>query len=306
MRHGVCVSDLRGLDVNLLRVLDVLLEEQNVTRTAERLDLTQSTVSGALRRLRDIFGDPLFVRQQRGLLPTPRGLALVGPVKEALASIGRVLDAEPFDPARTERVFTISASDYAQLALLPRLAERLAREAPGSRLATRPTNRRRAHEELANGRLDLWLTIPEAASGTLRARTLWAETYVCAMRAGHGLAGGPMSLEAFAAARHVVVSPERGEFRAATDIALAAVGRSRSVVMSTDGFAVVPAVLAASDLIAMLPSRLVAGDSRLAAVAPPVAVPGFALIAAWHERLQQDPAHAWLRALVADIAGESQ
>jgi DNA-binding transcriptional LysR family regulator len=296
------MADIKTFDLNLLRVLDALLDERSVSKAAVRLNLTQSTVSGLLARLREALGDTLFVRRQRGMMPTPRALALAEPVKALLQNAARILEGESFDPARSERTFAIAATDYAQYALLGPMVAFLEQTAPNVRLAFIPTEPARIEREMSEGRLDLWLTQPEDAQPRLRSRELYKERYVGAVRADHPIEGPRLSLAQFCRLRHVIISPDGGGFSGPTDAALAATGRQRRVIVSANSFAVVPHILKSSDMIAVLPERLVRDRSDLKLLTPPIAIAGFTMIAAWHERFQRDPAHVWFRENLARIA----
>lgn len=297
------MSDIRSLDFALLQALDVLLDERSTTRAARRLGLSQSTVSGMLARLRTIFEDPLFVRSQHGLVPTPRAEALWPAVKELLSGAESLLARPRFDPAESTRTFCVSVNDYMQRALIVPLIARLRREAPGLRLAVRPLVVSGLIERTARGEIDLAITLPEFAAPELQARLLYQEHYVGVVRPKHPLAGRKVSLDDFCAHEHLLVSPGDGGFQGPTDEALARVGRRRTVRLSLPSFLLVPEVLASSDLIALAPARLAASfGRRVRSFVPPVPVAGFDVIAAWHRRAQQDPAHAWLRKRLADLA----
>src|SRR5262245_907465 len=201
------MENIRHVDLNLLAVLDALLDELNVTRAAARLGYTQPTVSGMLRRLRDVLGDPLFVRTQRGLLPTPRAQALALPLKQWLADSRHLVTLEKFDPATSQATFGISSNDYMQQALLMPFLRALRREAPQLRVAISPPIIEGLGEALAAGRIDIAVTIPEFALPELRSRLLYRERYVVAVRRQHPLARGKaVSIDMFCRYEHVLVS----------------------------------------------------------------------------------------------------
>jgi DNA-binding transcriptional LysR family regulator len=300
------MRELRRIDLNLLVALDVLLEERNVTRAADRLALTQPTVSAMLARLRELFDDPLFVRAQRGLLPTPRAQALAPPLKEWLAGAHGLVAGEAFDRAMTTFTASISANDYIQSALLVPLVKRLRREAPNVRLAVRGAELCNGTAPFANGDIDLCIaTTSEIPSRDLPARLLYNEHYVCIVREGHPLAGARVTLDQFCRFPHITISTTGSEFAGPVDHALAQLGRERQVVLSVPGFLILPEVLATDDLVAVVPERVMRGrSSGLRTFTPPVAIPEFNVVALWHRRLHKDPAHRWLRGLVAETARE--
>jgi DNA-binding transcriptional LysR family regulator len=298
------VSDIKKIDLNLLGVLDALLDERSVTRAAARLGYTQPTISGMLKRLRDLFGDPLFVRTQRGLLPTPHAQALAAPLKQLLADGQRLVVHEAFDPASSQATFIISTNDYMQHALLVPFLKVLRTEARRIQLGVAPPIVDGLGDALASGRIDLAITIPEFAMSDLPSRLLYRERYVVAVRRRHPLARrGAVSVERFCAYDHVLVSPTGGSFEGPTDQALARLRLRRKVRYSVPSFLLVPEILQTDDLVALVPSRLLReDDKRLVVLKPPVEVPGFDVIAVWHPRVDKDKAHRWLRGRLAETA----
>lgn len=298
------MADIRRLDLDLLVALDALLEERSVTRAAERLALTQSTVSGMLARLRGAFADPLFVRTGRGLQPTPRAEALAEPLKRLLADAEALVSPDRFEPATARGTVTLATTDYMLSAVVVPFLALLRREAPGLHVAVRPIAVAELPERLARGPLDLAVTTPELAGSDLASCLLYRERYVCAADADHPTAREGMSLEAFCRLGHVIVSPTGGGFRGPADEALAGLGLRREVAVSVPSFLAVPALLRASDLVALLPERLLRGPAAagLRVFPPPVAVRGFDVIAVWHARVHRDPLNRWLRERLARAA----
>ena len=298
------MHDVKKIDLNLLVVLDALLDERNVTRAAARLGYTQPTISGMLARLRDLFGDPLFVRAQRGMLPTPRAQALAVPLKQLLADSRRLVVREEFDPAQAEATFTIASNDYMQRTLLVPFVKVLRSEAKRIRLAIVPPIIEGVGDALARGQIDLAVTIPEFAMSDLPSRLLYRERYVVAVRPQHPLARRvAMTVKGFCEYDHVLVSPTGGSFEGPTDQALARLRLRRKVRYSVPSFLLVPEILQTDDLVALVPSRLLRkNDKRLIVLKPPVEVPGFDVIAVWHPRVDKDVAHRWLRSRLAEAA----
>jgi DNA-binding transcriptional LysR family regulator len=298
------MSNLRTIDLNLLKVFDALIDEGSVTRAAARLSLTQPAVSGSLTRLREGFNDPLFVRTRRGIVPTTHALALAAQVKRVLSDVECMLQPASFDPKLATLTITIAASDYAQRAVLVPFLAVLRERAPGIRVSVLPANPELVQTQLERGELDLALMTPETTAPDLHSQVLFDEHYVCAMREGHPYASPKrLSLARFCALDHAIVSYSGGGFRGAADEALARVGRSRRVSLSVPCFLVLPEILRTSDLIAVAPSRLIAGSPGLVAMAPPVDVTGFTKVVTWHDRTHNDPAHAWVRAVLLETCG---
>lgn len=286
-----------NLDLNLLVALEALLAERNVTRAARRLHLSQPTLSAQLARLRDVFGDPLLLPAQRGMIPTPRALELEEPLHRALEEVRGVVSAgAPFDPATAERTVTFAASDYSQYAVLMPLVVVLAREAPGLRIAFRALDGARLAAQMEQGEVDVALMTPETAPPRLRSRHLFDERYVAIARRDHPAVGAGMDLDTFCALDSIVVSPEGGGFVGATDTALAALGRRRPVALSVSSFLIVPEIVAHSDMVALVPEGIVRDRAdRLRIVDPPLPVPGFSMAMLWHDRSTNHPALRWLR-----------
>lgn len=284
------------IDLNLLRALNALLEERNVTRAARRLSLTQPAVSAMLTRLRESFGDPLFLRTQRGIIPTARALALEGPTKQVLADIEAMLQPPAFDPSTADMTITIAATDYALSAVVVPFLNVLRKHAPGIRTVILPVRPERLYEQFQRGEVDLALITPDAAPQDLHARRLFDERYVCMMRDDHPDArDNDLSLDRFCALDHALVSYTGGSLSGVTDAALAKLGRARRVTVSVTSFLVLPQILRTSDLIAVVPRRLAMDVPGVVVFDPPIAVPGFTKTVAWHDRTHHAPSHRWVR-----------
>lgn len=298
-------NDIRALDLNLLKALDALLDEGSVTRAAQRLSLTQPAVSGMLTRLRDYFGDPLFVRTSHGMVPTLRASELSMPVKQILTDIAILLKPMQFDPMTAELTYTLVATDYALKAVVVPLIAALKQHAPRIRIAVRSVDSERMYQQLSRGEVDLALVTPQTTPDDLHGRALYQEEYVCVARSHHPLAAASeMTLEQFCEQEHILVSTE-GRFMGVTDEALAELSLTRRVGVSVNSFLVIPDILRSTDMIAVVPGRMVPVDSDLAIIPLPLNVPGFTKSMAWHERTHQDPAHQWIRALCVEISQHS-
>lgn len=293
--------DIRALDLNLLKALDALLDERSVTRAADRLSLTQPAVSGMLNRLRESFDDALFVRAQRGIVPTLRAEQLATPVKQLLADIESMLRPQAFNPLTACMTVKVASTDYALRAVVVPFLKALRKQAPNVRVSIQPIDGQELVAQLDRGDIDLVLITPENMTPGLHAVPLFDEDYVCAMRTDHPDAvQGRLSLDRFCALDHVLVSPAGGGFHGVTDDALERLGRTRRVTVSVTSFLVVPEMLLASDLMAVVPRRLAAGNAGLALLEPPVEIPGFRKTLAWHERTHRDEGHRWVRSLMVN------
>lgn len=295
------MRDIKNIDLNLLKALDALLDERSVTRAAERLSLTQPAMSGMLTRLRESFNDPLFVRSQRGVVPTQRALELAGPVKQVLAEIAVLLTPTEFDPLTAKMTISIAATDYALQAVAVPFVLELKKRAPKIRVALLPIDNQHLHTQLERGDIELVLLSPLNSPPDLHARRLFDEQYVCVMRDDHPAATAPLSLDEFCRLEHALFSYNGGCFSGVTDEALAKIGRERQVMLSVKSFLVMTNIIRASDLIAVVPRRLVQSLDGLVIQETPLPVEGYSLVAAWHERTHQDPAHRWIRDVLFEM-----
>jgi DNA-binding transcriptional LysR family regulator len=301
--------DGKRLDLNLLVTLEALLAEQNVTRAAARLHLSQPAVSAQLARLRALFDDPLLVPAQRGMTPTAKALELLAPLRQALDQVrATVSDHASFDPARAQLTLTIACTDYLQAVVVQPLCLALQQRAPGVRVAMRGLDLQALDAQMVRGEVDLAVMTPAAAPPNLRSRALFDEDYVLIGRHAHPRLRRGLTVQAYAQLDHVVVSLRGGDFATPVDDTLAALGLRRRVAVSAASFLLVPQLVAQSDLVALVPGRLARGSvHRLRTVAPPFPVEGFAVGMVWHERNHGHAGHRWLRetlhAMVAAKAG---
>jgi DNA-binding transcriptional LysR family regulator len=295
------INYLRRLDLNLLITLDALLVELNVTRAARRLHLSQPAVSVQLARLREYFDDPLLLPGPRGMRPTARANELREPLRHALATLTEaILPSTPFDPRLATQTWRVAAFDYGEFTiLLPALA-RLRAAAPSSRLAILQSAPAHVATKADRGEIDLSLMTATEAPQGLHSRPLFTERYVLAGRADHPQLKRRPTLAQFCKLDHVIASPDGGGFQGVTDVALSKLGMARRVVMSVPHFLFLVTILERSDLVALVPSRLIQGNTSLRVVEPPLDVPGFEMVMVWPERVHRDPAHRWLREQIAE------
>ncbi len=294
-------------DLNLLATLDVLLAEGSVARAARRLRLSPSAMSRALARLRAATGDPLLVRAGRGLVPTPRALALREPVGRLVQDGEAVLrPAETLDLKQLVRTFTLRTRDGFVENFGPGLLARVAREAPGVRLRFVPKPDKDS-APLRDGSVDLETGVVGPATGPeVRAQGLFRDRFIGVVRKGHPLSRGRITPARYAAARHIGVS-RRGLDRGPVDEALEARGLTREVVVLVGSFAEALALARASDLVASVPERHT-GNLRagLHGFPLPVPLPEFTVSLLWHPRLDADPAHRWLRGCVREVCAKQK
>jgi DNA-binding transcriptional LysR family regulator len=297
-------SELRRLDLTLLLVFLGLLRHRKALDVAAELGLTQSAISQSLKRLRDIFGDELFLRRPHGMEPTATALALEAPVAAAVDALRDALGAaRSFDPATATGLVRVAALDAEQAVLIPPLAARLSRLAPGLTLSVLPLGRGAAMEALAEGRADLVLgfvwDLPEAISG----EPLYDESFLVAGRP-EALPHAPhISLDDYCAADHVLISPG-GDLRGVVDDQLAAMDRGRRVVLGLPAFLPALAAVAASGTLVTLPARVArafAPGFGLAMAEPPIPVRTFPVSVFWHRRNDTDPRTTWIRRQLREV-----
>ncbi|HYP27350.1 MAG TPA: LysR family transcriptional regulator [Blastocatellia bacterium] len=302
--------NLKSFDLNLLLIFEALMEERNVTRAARRVGLSQPAMSNALTRLRRTFNDPLLVRTPTGMAPTPAARAMIAAVREALAQLRAALEEKPaFDPSASRRTFQVMTNDYTEIMLLAPLLRTLRQRASGINLRIHrsasvfqaPTPAQLADSlNLAIGFFPDALALDAA----LHFELLWEEKNVCIASAAHPSIRGKVSLRQYVAARHAAVF-YKTEGPGIIDTLLAQKGFSRHSTVLVPHFASVPFMVSESDLIATVPERLALKFSKLAKlqVLPvPINIPPFRLTMVWHERIHGDPAHTWMRNLIAEVA----
>ena len=312
--------DLYRIDLNLLVLFEVVMAERHVGRSGLRLNLSPSAVSHGLGRLRAVFGDPLFLRTPKGVVPTARAVELAPSIADILARVkGVVATRQPFDPASSSRRFTIGAPDGVTAVILPPLLDMLGQAAPKVDIGIRQLLPRQgdpsprsawlgALAELDERELDLAIIPMESLPARFDKRLLYEEDFVVAMRKDHPFARDP-GLPGYCASEHLVVS-HAGEPHGFVDVALGQLGQSRRVALTVPNFMLALAVLAEGRLISALPRRFVAGHGPrfgLVAVEAPVALPRFELSIVAPRVALLDAGLAWLvdmlESTVASVPG---
>lgn len=299
-------TDLSRLDLNLMVALDALLHTRSATRAAARLGVTQSAASHALKRLRELFGDPLLVRTAEGLSPTARAQALEAPLREALGRLrDLVAQPRPFEPAHAKRTFRVAAADYGGFVLLPELIRRLAVEAPEVNVLVVSAAVEDVERLLVSGDVEAVIGVSRRgdSAAAIRERRLFEERFVVVARQGHPAVQGSISLDDYARLPHAFVAP-RGTLGGVVDDVLDGLGLSRRVAVAVPQFLLVPHLVASSDLLVTLGERLALAYAKLLplqVVAPPVPIPSFINTLRWHDRWHGDPGHAWFRGVLAEI-----
>lgn len=307
--------NFRTLDLNLLRVFDTVMAEGNLTRSAAVLAMTQPAVSHALRRLHNAVGEALFVRSPHGMTPTPRAVALWPQVRAALGGLQQALAPQHFDPQHDAISFRLAMVDTTAVLLMPGLVRAIEEQHALVNLRVLPLATRDPRPLLDKGDADLAVGhFPDAVAAidaagcasTLCRLRLYDTRYVCVMRADHPLAQAPLTLEAYCAAHHLLVSFS-GRAHGFIDQALAQLGRRRRIVLTVNQFFVAGEVVSSSDLLTILPLSFLAATGNRHALAVrelPFAVQRVHVDMLWHLRQSTHPAHGWLRELIQRTAAD--
>jgi DNA-binding transcriptional LysR family regulator len=297
-----CMRDIHAseVDLNLLVALDALVQERSVSRAASRLGLTQSAMSHRLRRLRERFDDELLVGGRGGMVPTPRAQELAAPIRRGLLELGEVLrQPEAFDPATSTRTFTYVSKDYAEIVVVPRMLERVGKEAPNIDVMFKNPDERTL-ERLANGEADFYVGLPIPDADLVRLPA-GKDDFVAVVRDDHPDVGRTLSLEAYVKLGHVLVADRDGP--SFVDEMLQRLGIVRRIVLRIGRFAGAPFVVSRSNLVATLPRAVAVTSARympLRLLELPIDLPAIPIEVMWHARNNQDPGHRWLRTITAE------
>jgi DNA-binding transcriptional LysR family regulator len=299
-------ASFRAFDLNLLRIFDAVMAEGSLTRAADVLAMTQPAVSHAVRRLRDALGDELFVRTAHGVKPSARAELLWPQVRAALGQLRQALAPGAYDPRSDAVQWRLAMADATAAVLAPPLVASIEATQSLAKLRLLPLTTRDPRRLLEEGEVDLAVGFfPEAVTGIaalgqdshLRHLRLYATRYVCVMRQDHPLARQPLSLDAYCAAHHLLVSFSGRPF-GFVDQALSALGLQRRIVLTVNQFFTAGRVVARSDLLTVLPEGFLQATGyadQLVTRELPIALGPVNVEMIWHLRHDGDPAHAWLR-----------
>lgn len=294
--------DLRRLDLNLLVVLDGLLQEPTITRTAHRLQLSQPTVSASLAKLREVLGDELFVRSKGVMAPTPLAMRLREPVADILRSIRHdVLAQSAFEASSTRDIFSICLSDVGELEFLPGLMDRLSTAAPHAHVRAITCNPEALADAMESGEVDLAIGyFPDLTASVFMQQVLFSHGAACLVRRNHPLYANGISFDQYKAARHIAVETQ-SRHRDAIDIAVMEYPLRRDTVLTVSHSVNVPALVAQTDLVATI-SRPVAErfaeQYPLTVLEVPFPIRNWEIKQVWHRRFDNSERLVWLRRLI--------
>lgn len=309
MRKGIDPSmRLRNVDLNLLKVFNAVLNEKNISQAASILCISQPGVSNALRRLRDLYDDPLFVRTATGMMPTPKAQELSEPIRSALLSIEKTMSSgDQFQAATSQRVLNIALTDFGEFYFLPKIVSRLSKEAPGLEVVCLPSSGATLGLEMKSGAVDLvWDWVPISDPDYV-VEPIFEDLGYCLVRKGHPLIQDELSLEEFLKAEHVVLRPTRDR-NPRVERALDKMGLVRKVVAEVSHLVVMPHIVATTDLIATIPERLAryyAKNMNLQLLPNPVFEDAVPVYQMWHKHFEEDEGHQWFRNLTREVAANS-
>ncbi|PID44136.1 MAG: LysR family transcriptional regulator [Proteobacteria bacterium] len=307
--------DLGRIDLNLLVYLDVLLRERNVSRAAVHLGLSQPALSNGLRRLRDLFNDPILVRTSEGMTPTKRAQELQPVVRDVLSKIDMAVQPQSaFDETREEYFFRIMASDYAEATLFPHVLSRLREQAPGIVLDVM-TPSDVSFLDVEQGKVDMVLNRFDDIPLSFHQKKVWKDGFACLMSANNPLQDN-FTLDTYLDAPHIWVSktgmgvgvgmnPHDVQHLGWVDEALRIINKQRRITVFTRHYQAAMLLAENTDLIVTLPSRaaeLQRSNPRVVIKEPPFRIPPFDLKIAWSPLLQHTPAHRWMRRFIVDVA----
>jgi DNA-binding transcriptional LysR family regulator len=298
--------ELGRLDLNLLVILEGLLQERSITRVAERLELSQPTVSAALGRLRIVLNDELFVRAHGSMQPTERAMQLREPVQRILRAVRHeILTAVQFDPAELTGPLIICTSDVGELEFMPGLIARIAVQAPKASVICVVRDPRALADDMEEGEIDLAVGyFPDLQAAVFKQQVLFSHDSVCVVRRGHPLYGGGITLEQYQEARHLIVSQETRS-QDVIDQALAEHGIVRKVALTISHFVNVPQLISNTDLVATIARPIPQAASQffpITLLPPPFHITSMQIRQVWHRRFDKSPRLIWLRHLVADMS----
>ncbi len=300
------MADFRGFDLNLLLTFDCLMEEKTITKAAERLQVSQPTVSVSLNKLRTALGDELFVRSAGTMQPTARAMDLRDPVRRIIEAIrSDVLEYADFDPIGYRGTFTLSLSDIGEMEFIPKLLKAFQTAAPNATMQSVVADPYHLSSALDAGEIDLAMGyFPDLTASGFKQQLLFMHPFACVARKNHPEIAGRITMEQFLNATHVVVV-QPGRKQDLFERALAEQGIARRVALKVPHFISVPYLIAETDLIATVPRPLAttfAVTCDLQVLEPPMDSPLIEVKQVWHRRFDRSPRLIWLRSLVSSIS----
>lgn len=287
------ISGINRLDIKQLRVLQLLLQERNLSKVANVMGLTQQAISEQLKKLRNTFDDEMFIRTSNGVIPTHAAEKMEHKVNHILSKIDNLIVGERFNPAELSGVLQISASDYALVTILPMLLKQVNKQAPNLKVIIRDFESDNLNQLMVTGELDLVFTFPEFIPENYPYMRLFEDHHVCVTGKNSIYRDKKYSLKEIAQLPQIVISPSRPNLKGSHDSWFAKQDLKRNIVMSLPSFSSASSIIEVTNTIAFLPARLLP-DDRLIAIEMEESPPSFDVIVAWHKRSENNPLHRWL------------
>ena len=293
------MSGINRLDIKQLRILQLLLQERNLSRVANLMGLTQQAISEQLKKLRHTFDDEMFIRTSNGVIPTQIVENMEDNLNQILSDIDNLISPENFDPASLTGVLQICSSDYALVTVFPILIKTISSQAPNLKVVIRDFETDNLHQLMVTGELDLVITFPKFIPDNYPSMLLFEEHHVCVTGVNSRFKGRKYGLKEISEMPQVIVSPSRANLKGSHDVWFEKKGFKRNVIMSVPSFSSAPDIIEASNAIGFLPSRLLP-HPKVVPIEISENPPSFNIIAAWHPRSQNNPLHKWLLGILKE------
>ena len=290
---GLGMSRIDRLDIKQLRVFQALIREQNASKAASQLSLTQQAVSEQLKKLRDVFDDRLFIRKTNGFVPTPFAETISYDIDKVLRDFELLLSPKIFDPKTAKGTYVISATDYAQQVVLPDFIATIREQAPNLRIIVRDFEIDKLHDLMESGKVNLAIAFPDYIPDSYPIIKLFEERHVCVTSNHSSISKKNTTLEEIAAHPSIIASPSRPNFKGSIDDWFKQFGLERNVMVSAPCFSVVPMYIETTDSIAFLPAKAIEGLD-LSVIELEQSPEPFDVIAAWHPRYSDDAIQKWV------------
>ena len=291
---------MNDLDIKQLKVLHLLLRESNVSKVAHILGVSQQAVSEHLRKLRNTFGDQLFIRKSNGLIATPFAESLAPEVGRIINSIEKLVEPKEFNPATVKSIFRICATDYAQAVVLPKFLASIRTQAPHLKVIVQDIEIDNLSDLMDRGDIDLVISFPRFLPQKYPMTTLFTENHKCVVNKKHPKANEIWSIEDVAKHPQLIVSPKRANLVGSADDYFEERGYKRNIVMTLPFFSSTADCVASTDLLAFLPSKLLT-HSNLHKVKCDINLSSFDVVIAWHQRSDKDQLNKWIRDKIMEI-----
>lgn len=294
-----------NLDLNLLKIFIVVHREKNISHAAEKLGMSQSSLSHYVRKLREQLDDPLFVKSGHGVVPTPRADLLIAPIEKAINSIQSIVtESSSFECQHQARTFVLSMSDFGEFVILPKLIEKLTKISPNIEIKVVPSDVTTLEKSLFDGEVDLAIGYLPMINEKFRSQRLVKVDWVSVVRSGHPILQEEMTAENFSKYPHASFTRRAGRNFTDIDVALDKLGLSRKVVLEVPSFVTLPQIVSRSNFVTTVPRQMIdylSSHREICLIEPPLILDAIFMNQYWHERLHNDPSHTWFRSVLFEL-----